>query len=173
MSAPTPEIPALFSELIHQQTQRSFGEDSACIFIAVRQHHDGNGRALCRGVLTDVIDGPGNQCAKAIVKGGQTAQLVLVFANVPDVADGLRTEPHAVVVAEIGNGKPNVLVGVVGLDLAQGSDLLIEGAERVGVAVLHAAGSVQKDVVNVGLLTHDEWGLGEDAGPTAGPMTRQ
>ena len=41
------------------------------------------------------------------------------------------------------------------------------------VAALHAAGSVQEDVVDVGLLTHDEWGLEVKDDPTAGPLMGQ
>ena len=119
-----------------------------------------------------MIDGPGDERTEAVVESGQAAELVLIGTDVTDVSDGLGAEPHAVVVTEVGDGEPDVLVGVIGLDLAEGGNLLVEGGKRGFMAVLHAAGSVEEDVVNVG-LTHDEWGLEDEDDPTAGPLTVQ
>ena len=90
-----------------------------------------------------------------------------------NLPDGLWTKPHAVVITEVGNGEADILIGVFRLHGAQGSNLPVEGGEGGVVAALHAAGSVQEDVVDVGLLTHDEWGLEVKDDPTAGPLMGQ
>lgn len=66
--------------------------------------------------------------------------------------DRTRSEPQAVIVAEIRDGKADILVRILLLHLTQGFNLAVEGGNGYVVAVLHAAGCIEEHVVNVGLF---------------------
>ena len=97
-------------------------------------------------------DGIGDERAQPIIQRGRTPQLVLVLTNEPNLPDGLGAKPHAVIIAEVGNGELDLLVRVLLLHFLQGQDLFIEGGHGTLVAVLHAAGSVEENVLQVDLL---------------------
>ena len=97
-------------------------------------------------------DGIGDEGAEAIIQRGNAPQLVLILADVPDLPHGLGAKPHAVIIAKVRDGQFDLLVRMLLLHFMQGRNLLVERGYSELVAVLHAAGSVEEDVLQVDLL---------------------